>query len=70
MSANFTKRSVIGEIGCAHLKLYKGEGYWYFCYDNGRRYATHSVPVMRLNQLPLADWIEEGRSFVAKMEAA
>jgi hypothetical protein len=64
-----TTRRILKEIGCQHLRLYNGGGYWYFTYDDGHRYRTHSVLTIRLNDLPLTDWVAEGRDLVATVEA-
>lgn len=41
----------------------KGGEYFYFVFDDGVRYDTHSVMVPRLNDLTLAQWIDEGKEF-------
>ena len=46
-----------------YLELYKGDGYYYFVYDDGKRYSTASVYVNTLNQLPLTSWIYEAKVF-------
>lgn len=52
------------------FELVRGEGYWYFVYDNGDDiYETHSVYCMYLSQMSDIKWIDEGRSFVKKMES-
>lgn len=60
-----TANRVLRAIGNDRLALVKGEGYWYFIYDDpgGGVFETHSVMVMRLNQMPLGDWIDEGERF-------
>ena len=65
----FRTSSVLSAIGDKHLKLYAGKSYWYFVYDDGKLYDTHSVFVMRLNEMPLERWIEEGQDFLKKMRA-
>lgn len=50
------------------LELVKGKDYFYFVYDDGKKYDTLSVMVPRLNDIPLAQWVAEGREFCAKME--
>ena len=32
-----TAKKIIKEIGNPHLNLYRGEGYQYFVYDNGKQ---------------------------------
>lgn len=49
------------------LELVRGEGYFYFVFDDGgKNYETLSVMVYRLNDLPLARWVEEGKQFAAR----
>jgi hypothetical protein len=65
----FKASSVIKAIGDPRLTLVAGNGYWYFVFDDvaANMFETHSVSVMRLNQLPLEQWIADGKEFVAKM---
>lgn len=49
------------------LELVKGKDYLYFVFDDGKRYDTLSVMVPRLNDLTLAQWVEEGKQFAARM---
>ena len=62
-----TTNQIIKEIGCKHLSLVKGKGYWYFIFDNNKAYKTHSVYTMRLSDLKLENWIAEGKEFVDQM---
>ena len=59
---------VLRLIGSPHLKLYRctGHGYWYFVYacDHEGVYDSKSVYVMRLNDMPLRRWVDEGLAFV------
>lgn len=57
-------------IGCPHLDLVQGEGYWYFVFDDPARnlYQTKSVMVNRLYKLSLLSWIEEGDELVKAVE--
>lgn len=59
----------IRAITSQYIELVKGEGYYYFVYDNGRRYSTASVYVNTLNQLPLETWLYEARCFYATIKA-
>jgi len=62
-------KQVTNLIGCEHLELVRGEGYWYFIYDDQRgKYETQSVSVMRLNHLSLVEWVKEGKQLVTQME--
>jgi hypothetical protein len=49
------------------VELVRGKGYLYFVFDDGKRYDTLSVMVPRLNDLALAQWVNEGKQFAAKM---
>lgn len=68
MKAKSTKQ-VIKAIGSDKLSLYRGKDYWYWVYDDKTdRYDSLMVYVMRLGDLSLERWVEEGKAFVAKME--
>ena len=72
MTAARTTRQVLAAIGCPHLTLHNGKGYWYFCYDDvaANKYETNSIYEMYLSHMSLEQWVEEGRDLVAKMEQA
>lgn len=61
-----TTRKILKAIGCPILNLYKGEGYWYFVYDDLDRnvFETQSVYAVRLSDMSLETWVQEGREFV------
>jgi hypothetical protein len=60
---------VLNAIKCKNLQLYKGEGYWYFEYDDGDKvFDTHSVMTMYLSSMTVQQWVEEGTAFVKRME--
>ena len=59
----------IRAITSQYIELVKGEGYYYFVYDDGRRYSTASVYVNTLNHLPLKSWLYEARCFYATIKA-
>lgn len=65
-----TSKQIIKRIGCPKLDLYKGEGYWYFTYDDEENniFETSSVPVMYLNQMRLDLWVKDGLDFVKSVE--
>lgn len=67
-----TVAAIMKAIGCDHLNLYKGNGYYYFSYDNQPLgiYETKSVVVCALNHLQFDQWVAEGRELVAQMEPA
>jgi hypothetical protein len=70
MKTTSTKQ-VLKAVGNEHLDLVRGNGYWYFVYDdlaNGI-YDTRSVYTMRLSDWTVEMWAEEGREFCAKMES-
>lgn len=48
------------------VELVKGKDYLYFIFDDGKRYNTLSIMVPRLNDLTLAQWVDEGKQFAAK----
>ena len=71
LTAARSTKHVLREIGCPYLSLYRGDGYWYFTYDDieGRGiYETQSVCTMRLSDLSLEDWVGTGKSFVETVE--
>ena len=67
-------RDIINKIGCPHLNLRRGSGYFYFEYDTieavavDGQYETRSVCVMYLHDMSLERWVEEGKEFVEYME--
>lgn len=64
-------KQVIKAIGCEHLNLYRGKGYWYFVYSNpqGNQYQDKSIYTMCLGDLSLEEWIKEGQSLVTLTES-
>lgn len=47
------------------LELERGDGYFYFIYDNGSDiYETKSENVYRLTDVDLDTWVEWGRDFL------
>lgn len=63
-------KQIIKAIGCEHLNLYKGQGYWYFVYSNpnGNMYKDKSVYTMYLGDMSVEAWVEEGKALVALAE--
>lgn len=57
---NLRRATIVNAINHPHINLYKGEGYWYFVYDDPVHciYHTRSVYVYRLNELTLEQWCE------------
>jgi hypothetical protein len=68
--ARLTAAAVINQIGCQHLALYQGKGYWYFVFNDEARnmFDDRSVYTMRLSDMAIERWVEEGKDFVAKVE--
>ena len=67
-----TLEKVNNEIRAAtsqYITLYKGEGYFYFVYDDGKRYSTTSVYINILNQFSLEEWVYEAKAFWATIKA-
>lgn len=65
-----TTRKIIKKIGCKNLELVRGEGYWYFVYDDTEtgKYKTLSVMTMYLGD-DIEYWVSQGKEFVLKMES-
>lgn len=61
--------TILKTIGNPSLALYRGEGYWYFIYDNGTLHESYSVYTMRLSDSPAERWVEIGLAFAADVEA-
>ena len=69
MAKRVLTKQILDVVGCPNLSLYKGDGYWYFVYDDGAdKFATRSVYAVRLSDLSLETWVAEGRELVAVME--
>lgn len=49
------------------LVLHRARGYFYFVFDSGSRFETHSVMVPTLGTLKLAQWTEEASRFAAQL---
>lgn len=68
-----TAKKIIKAIGHPHLNLYRGEGYQYFVYDNGKEgddmvWMDYCVYVNRLNHLSLEQWVSEGNNCIKEVE--
>jgi hypothetical protein len=69
MASKLSTAKILRKIGCPHLRLYRGEGYWYFVYDAPGQYESHSVCEMYLGGPEHLDfWVAEGRELVDKVE--
>jgi len=65
-----TVKAILREIGCPHLDLVQGKGYWYFVYDDkAKHFHTYSIATMRLSAMTLDEWVKEGREWVQILEA-
>ena len=57
--------TILKKIDEPNLSLYKGQGYYYFVYDDGDKvYKERVVMVNTLNQLTLDSWVYEGKCLV------
>lgn len=63
-----TIERILARLRNEHLSLEEAPTYWYFVYDNGTVFRTHSVYVYRLNQLSLDQWVLEGRELILRAE--
>jgi hypothetical protein len=66
-----TVKAILRAIGNDKLELFRGNGYYYFTYDDlevNKIWADESVYVCRLNHLDLNRWIEIGKEFINKVE--
>jgi len=68
-----TIKKIIKEIGNPYLSLYRGKGYHYFVYDNGKDgdemvFLDYSVYVYRINHLSLEQWVAEGKDCIKQIE--
>jgi hypothetical protein len=50
-------------LGASCVSLCRGDGYWYFAFEDGKTFETLSVLVHRLNDLPLQAWVTDGIDF-------
>lgn len=65
-----TTKKILKTINCPHLSLHQGVDYLYFMYDDKKDlFDTWAVMVMKINDLTLEQWIEEGKEFIKRMEA-
>lgn len=51
------------------LELVRGAGYQYFVFDDANHFETASVCVCYLNQLTVAQWVEEARAAMLEINA-
>lgn len=64
-----TRKQIIKAIGNENLTLERGEGYFYFVFDDGINFETHSVYTNSLNGGGDLDyWVNEGIDFIKELE--
>lgn len=66
----FKKCTILKLLNNPHLRLYKGEGYFYFVYDDGKSYHDRTVYAYTLNQLPIDIWLYEGRMLLEEINGS
>ena len=55
-------KTILDQIAEPNLSLYKGQGYYYFVYDDGDKvYEERCVMVNVMNHLSLDSWVYEGK---------
>lgn len=61
-----TVKAILKALACDKLALHKGDGYYYFVYDDVAAdvWEDRSVSTYRLNHLSFERWVEEGRDFL------
>mgnify|MGYP003612244471 CR=1 FL=1 len=65
-----TVKMILKHIGESNLSLYKGQGYYYFVYDDGDKvYEERCVMVNVMNHLSLDSWVYEGKRLVDFVKA-
>lgn len=71
MAQRLTCRTVTNAVRasvCPNMTLHRGVGYFYFVFDSGDRYETHSVMVFRLNDMPLERWVQAAEIFASELQ--
>lgn len=64
-----TVKQILKIVNHPHIDLASNhDGYWYFIYDDGVKFDTHSVYVPYLHHLPIDRWVDEANAFILKME--
>ena len=60
-----TVKMILKHIAEPNLSLYKGQGYYYFVYDDGDKvYEERCVMVNVMNHLSRDSWVYEGKRLV------
>lgn len=63
-----TRKQILKAVGNEFLQLHKGNGYFYFVYDDGKTFKSEMVFVMLLNDLSLDRWISEAKAVLPSDE--
>jgi len=68
-----TAKKIIKAIGHPNLNLYRGKGYQYFVFDNGKDgedmvFLDYPVYVHRINHLSLEQWVSYGNDCIKEVE--
>lgn len=66
-----TTAQIIKMIGCDKLELCKGDGYWYFIYDDLLEtglYGDKAIPVNNLNHMSIDQWVAEGQELIDEIK--
>jgi len=56
-------------LGASCVSLCRGDGYWYFAFEDGNTFETWSGTAYRLNDLPLQAWVNDGIDFNSRVIA-
>lgn len=60
--------STLRKEGYSVELVYDRSGYWYFVFDDGKRFETETVGgVYRLGQLTTEQWLQYGREFAQRI---
>lgn len=62
-----TVNAALRKQGAQNVTLQAGKGYFYFVYDDGVWFDTHSVYVYQLNHESLDSWVEDGMDFYRRV---
>lgn len=62
------RKTILKQLGNEYLQLYQAPGYFYFVYDDGTAYHTHSVMVDKLSHMDIEQWVDEGKIFLRELE--
>lgn len=51
------------------VTLYRGNGYHYFVFDDGKRYEERSIMEPHFRAMSVEQWLADGREFAAEVMA-